>query len=70
MSLMLYDDIWMDATYVIFCVAWMQILDSNIPSIKQMCPQVEPDVDHVPFMFHHLVDIFVKYVNPFCISIL
>ena len=36
---MLYDDIWMDATYIIFCVAWMQILDSHIPSMKQRVPR-------------------------------
>ena len=39
MSLMLYNDIWMDATYVILCVAWMQILDSPIPSMKQCVPK-------------------------------
>ena len=39
MSLMFYDDIWMSATYVILCVAWMQILDSHIPSMKQRVPK-------------------------------
>ena len=46
MCLMLYDDIWMDATYVILCatyvilcVAWMQILDSHIPPVKQRVPK-------------------------------
>ena len=45
MCLMLYDDIWMETTYVIFCVAWMQIMDSHIPLMKQRI-QVELDVDH------------------------
>ena len=35
MCLMLYDDFWMDATYVLLCVAWMQILDSHIPTVQQ-----------------------------------
>ena len=39
MRLMLYDDIWIDATYVILCVAWMQILDSHIPPVKQRVPK-------------------------------
>ena len=39
MCLMIYDDIWMDATYVILCVAWIQILDSHIPPVKQCVPK-------------------------------
>jgi len=35
MCLMLYDDFWMGATYVILCVEWMQILDSHIPLVQQ-----------------------------------
>ena len=39
MFLMLYDDIWMDSTYVILCVAWIQILDFHIPQVKQRVPK-------------------------------
>ena len=39
MCLMLYDNIWMDATYVILFVAWIQIMDSHIPPMKQRFPK-------------------------------
>ena len=39
MCLMLYDDFWTDATYVLLCIAWMQILDSHIPTVQQRVPK-------------------------------
>ena len=45
MCLMLYDEFWMDATYIILCC-----LDANYGFSHSFdeatCPQVEPDVDH------------------------
>ena len=41
---MLYDEFWMDATYIILCID----VDSgfSLSSDEATCPQVEPDVDH------------------------
>jgi len=36
---MLYDDFWMDVTYVILCIASMQILNSHIPPMQQRVPK-------------------------------